>query len=46
VSAAELAQIVGARAWGPGRFNAALRGAVDDGRAAHISRRSYGPVPH
>ena len=36
-----LAELVGARHWGPGRFRAALREAVDDGRAGRISRGTY-----
>jgi hypothetical protein len=39
----DLAQLVGARYWGPGRFSDALRAAVDEGRARRLSRRSYGP---
>jgi plasmid stabilization system protein ParE len=34
----ELARLVGARFWGPGRFPAALREAVESGRARRISR--------
>jgi MFS family permease len=38
-----LARRVGARFWGPGRFGAALREAVADGRARRVSRTGYGP---
>ena len=34
----ELAQAVGARYWGPGRFRAALREAVEEGRARRVAR--------
>jgi hypothetical protein len=40
----ELADLVGARYWGPGRFRAALREAVDEGRAEHLSRATYAPA--
>jgi MFS family permease len=40
----ELAQLVGARSWGPGRFSAALREAVESGRARRVSRSRFGPV--
>ncbi|HEX3802201.1 MAG TPA: MFS transporter [Solirubrobacteraceae bacterium] len=40
---ADLARLVGARYWGPGRFGAALREAVAEGRAQRISGRMYGP---
>ncbi|HLR46668.1 MAG TPA: hypothetical protein VK092_05860, partial [Deinococcales bacterium] len=43
VDRAELAQLVGARYWGPGRFGQALRAAVNEGRARRLSRRTYGP---
>jgi MFS family permease len=39
----ELARLVGARFWGPGRFSAALRRAVDSGRAQRMSRSLFGP---
>jgi hypothetical protein len=39
----ELARLVGARYWGPGRFRAALREAVAEGRARRVSRSSFGP---
>ncbi|MGH2945276.1 MAG: hypothetical protein ACRDPC_03250 [Solirubrobacteraceae bacterium] len=29
--------------WGPGRFRAALREAVDEGRAQRLSRSTYAP---
>ncbi|MFA1548964.1 MFS transporter [Actinomadura chokoriensis] len=38
-----LADMVGARYWGPGRFRAALREAVHEGRARPLSRNQYGP---
>lgn len=40
----DLARLVGARYWGPGRFGEALDEAVDEGRIRRISRRVYGPV--
>jgi MFS family permease len=40
----ELARLVGARFWGPGRFPAALREAVESGRARRISRNRFGPA--
>jgi MFS family permease len=40
----ELAQLVGARSWGPGRFSAALREAVESGRARRVSRNRFGPA--
>ncbi len=39
----QIAQKVGARRWGPGRFQAALVEALDEGRAERISRSTYGP---
>jgi MFS family permease len=39
----ELARLVGARYWGPGRFRAALREAVQDGSAQRVSRSTFGP---
>jgi MFS family permease len=39
----ELAELVGARAWGPGRFRTALRVAVTDGRATRLRRGAYRP---
>ncbi|HEV7882382.1 MAG TPA: MFS transporter [Solirubrobacteraceae bacterium] len=38
-----LAELVGARYWGPGRFRAALDEAVDEGRARRLSRTTYAP---
>ena len=38
----DLEALVGARHWGPGRFRAALREAVFDGRARRLSRETYG----
>jgi len=40
---AELQQRVGARRWGPGRFDAALRSAIAEGRARRLSRTTVGP---
>jgi hypothetical protein len=40
----ELAQLVGARFWGPGRFPAALREAVLSGHARRIDRTHFGPA--
>jgi hypothetical protein len=40
----QLAQAVGARFWGPGRFTAALREAVVTGRARRLDRRRFGPA--
>ena len=37
----ELAQLVGARFWGPGRFAAALREAVESGRVRRVSRNHF-----
>jgi MFS family permease len=37
----DLARLVGARFWGPGRFAAALRQACEEGRARRISRATY-----
>jgi hypothetical protein len=37
-----LAELLDARHWGPGRFRAALRQAVDEGRAGRRGQR-YGP---
>ncbi len=39
----ELAERIGARYWGPGRYRAALRGAVSDGVARRVGRDRYGP---
>jgi MFS family permease len=41
----ELARLVGARYWGPGRFAAALREAVLSGRARRLDRTRFGPAP-
>lgn len=40
---AELARIVGARYWGPGRFPAALRETMAEGRARRVSSHTYAP---
>jgi hypothetical protein len=37
----ELAREVGARFWGPGRFGAALREAIESGRAKRAGRNRY-----
>ncbi|WP_131732257.1 MFS transporter [Actinomadura formosensis] len=42
-SRTRLAELVGARYWGPGRFRAALREAVHEGRAQPLARNQYGP---
>jgi hypothetical protein len=39
----ELARLVGARFWGPGRFSAALAAAVRAGEVRRESRSRYGP---
>ena len=39
----ELARLVGARFWGPGRFPAALREAVESGRVRRVDRSRFGP---
>jgi MFS family permease len=39
----ELAHLVGARYWGPGRFSNALREAAAEGRVRRLSRTTYGP---
>jgi MFS family permease len=39
----ELARLVGARFWGPGRFGSALAVALREGRIRRISRTRYGP---
>ena len=40
----ELARLVGARFWGPGRFAAALHEAVESGHARRVSRNRFGPA--
>jgi hypothetical protein len=40
----ELARLVSARYWGPGRFSAALREAIESGRARRVSRNHFGPA--
>ncbi|MFR9805483.1 MFS transporter [Pseudonocardia sp. RS010] len=42
-SRAELGELVGARYWGPGRFPAALRVAVDEGVARRVGRNAFAP---
>lgn len=44
VSREHLYRLVGARRWGPGVFRAALRRAVEDGRARHLRAGMYGPT--
>jgi MFS family permease len=39
----ELARLVGARHWGPGRFSNALHEAAAEGRVRRLSRTTYGP---
>ena len=39
----ELARRVGARRWGPGRFQRAIDEAVAEGRATRLGRTTYGP---
>ncbi len=39
----ELARLVGARYWGPGRFRLALGEAVEEGHARRLSRSTFGP---
>jgi hypothetical protein len=46
LSRRELSRLVGARYWGPGRFSAALREAVAEGRARRVSRSTYAPPEH
>ena len=40
----ELKTLVGGRYWGPGRFRAALRAAVDEGRVRRRSRTVFAPA--
>jgi MFS family permease len=40
----ELARRVGARSWGPGRFRAALREAIDEGLVRRAGRDSFEPA--
>jgi MFS family permease len=40
----DLARMLGARYWGPGRFRAALREALEEGRARRLSRDTLGPA--
>jgi multidrug efflux pump subunit AcrA (membrane-fusion protein) len=40
----QLAELVGARYWGPGRFRHALREALDEGRVRRLSRSTYAPT--
>jgi hypothetical protein len=41
---AELARLVGARSWGPGRFSLSLREAVISGRVTRVGRSSFAPA--
>ncbi|HEV7844821.1 MAG TPA: MFS transporter [Thermoleophilaceae bacterium] len=41
----ELSRLVEGGSWGPGRFRAALRDAVGDGRVRRVSHTSYGASP-
>ncbi|HEY7253577.1 MAG TPA: MFS transporter [Methylomirabilota bacterium] len=41
---AELERAVQGEGWGPGRFDGALREAVDEGRARRVSHRRYAPA--
>ena len=43
VDRSELARLVGARYWGPGRFAAALHAALDEGRSRQVGRGSFAP---
>jgi hypothetical protein len=43
LSREELARRVGARYWGPGRFRAALREALAEGKATRTGRNLFGP---
>jgi hypothetical protein len=38
----ELATVTGCKYWGPGRFSAALRAALDQGRVRKVGRARYG----
>jgi len=42
----DLARMVGARYWGPGRFPAAVREAIAEGRARRVSRSTLAPPNH
>lgn len=44
VPRSELARLVGARYWGPGRFAAALREAEREGSVRRLSRSTYAPA--
>jgi hypothetical protein len=39
----DLADAVGARYWGPGRFRAALRAALEEGQARRLSHDTFAP---
>jgi hypothetical protein len=38
----ELVEVTGCKYWGPGRFGAALRAALDQGRVRKVGRARYG----
>jgi hypothetical protein len=42
IEQAELERAVQGERWGPGRFDGALREAVEEGRARRLSHRRYG----
>ncbi len=42
----ELARLIGARRWGPGRFSNALQEATAEGRIRRLTRTTYGPPHH
>jgi hypothetical protein len=41
---AELARLVGARSWGPGRYSMSLREAVVTRRVTRVGRSSFAPA--
>ena len=41
----ELGRQLDARRWGPRRYRAALREAIDEGRVQRLAGGAYGPVP-
>jgi MFS family permease len=44
IRSSELAQRVGARRWGPGRFQNALAAALDEGRIQRVGRARFAPA--
>ena len=44
MSRRELGQVAGCKYWGPGRFGAALRDAVRQGRIRRVGRGRYAPA--